>query len=166
MRMDVPLLGDAAAQAAYITGIRESIREAFAPSDLLGRFMQHSSGNAVARAYFNLPSSATQTVLPESEDSIVELAAPLGLDLRARADGAIDIAFNGKVLTFAGAARPLLDFFAGKLPASIAQFYQQFADQYERDTLRGFLAEMAKHGVVAIRQPLPGRQKRSNRAGV
>jgi len=166
MRMDVPLLGDAAAQAAYITGIRESIREAFAPADLLPRFTQHSSGNAVARAYFNLPSSATQKVLPESEGSIVELAAPLGLDSRTRDDGAIDIAFNGNLLTFAGAARPLLDFFGTELPASIAQFYQRFADQYERDTLRQFLTEMAKHGVVTVRQPLPGVKKRSNRAAV
>ena len=166
MRMDVPLLGDPATQAAYITGIRESIREAFAPSDLLGRFVQYSSGNAVARAYFNLPSSATPAVLPESEDSVIELAAPLGLDLRTRDDGALDIAFNGKLFTFAGAARPLLDFLGAELPASIAHFYQRFADQYERDTLRQFLVEMAKHGVVTVRQPLPGRQKRSNRAGV
>ncbi len=166
VRMDVPVLGDAAAQAAYVSAIQDSIREAFERPDLLRRFTTHSRGNAVARPYFNLPSSATQKVLPESGESVIRLAAPLGLDLRTRDDGAIDIAFNGNLFTFAGAARPLLDFLAGELPASIDQYYQRFRDQYEHETLRQFLAEMAKHGVIALRQPLPGRQKRSTRAAV
>jgi ribosomal protein L16 Arg81 hydroxylase len=165
MAMDVPLLGGAAAQAAYITRIREAIREAIDRPDLLARYTQSWNDNAMARPYFTLPWSATPEVLPESEESIITLTTPRALEIRPREDGAVDIAVNSKLFTFAGAARPILDYFGTELPASISQFYQRFAGQYERETLRQFLTEMAKHGVVTVRQPTPGRQKRSTRAG-
>jgi ribosomal protein L16 Arg81 hydroxylase len=165
MAMDVPLLAEPAAQAAYATGIREAIREAFDRPDLLARYTQAWNDNAMARPYFSLPWSATPEVLPESEASIITLATPRALEIRPRDDGAVDIAVNSKLFTFAGAARPLLDFFGTQLPASISYFYQRFADQYERDTLRQFLTEMAKHGVIVLREPLPTVQKRSTRAG-
>ncbi len=79
------------------------------------------------------------------------MPAALGLDLRERGDGAIDVAFDGKLLTFAGAAGPLFAFLADELPAPIALFYQRFKHQFERDTLRQFLIEMAKQGVIAVR---------------
>jgi ribosomal protein L16 Arg81 hydroxylase len=164
MAMDVPLLGDAAAQTAYVTGIRDSIREAFERPDLLSRFTQNWNDIAMARPYFSLPWSATPEVLPESEESIITLTTPRALEVRPRDDGAVDIAVNSKLFTFAGAARPLLDFLGSQLPASISQYYQRFADQYERDTLRQFLTEMAKHGVIAVGAPPPRRQKRSGRA--
>jgi ribosomal protein L16 Arg81 hydroxylase len=166
IRMDVPLLGDAAAQTAYAATIRDSVRQELERPDLLPRFIQHWTDIAVARPYFSLPWSATPDVLPGSDESTIALTAPQGLDMRTRDDGNLDIGFNGKLFTFAGAAKPLLDFLAHKLPASIAQFYQQFADQYERDTMRGFLTEMAKHGVIAVSEPPSRRQKRSQVAGV
>jgi len=163
VRMDVPFLGDTATQAAYITAIRESIREVFEAPGLLLRFQQHSSEVAGERPYFGLPSTATADVLPTSEESIMTLASARGLDLRTRDDGAVDVTFNGKLLTFAGAAKPLLSFLSDQLPVSIAVFYQQFADQYERDTLRQFLTEMAKHGVIVALEPPPAKATRRAR---
>jgi ribosomal protein L16 Arg81 hydroxylase len=165
MRMDVPFLGDDAAQAAYATALRDSVREAFERPDLLQRYTQHWGDNAAARPYFTLPWSATPGVLPESEESTITLTAPLALDMRIRDDGNLDVAFNGSLFTFAGAAKPLLDFLANELPASVAQFYRRFADQYERDTLGGFLTELAKHGVIAVREPIGVRHKRSTAQG-
>ncbi len=165
MRMDVPVLGDAGRKAAYMNAIHESIRDAFEQPDLQTRFTQHWNDIAVARPCFSLPWSATPEVLPESGDSIIMLLAPRDLEMRMREDGAIDIAFNGNVFTFAGAAKPLLSFFAEDLPASLSQFYQRFADQYEQETLRDFLVMMAKHGVVAIHDPVSaptGATKRAN----
>ena len=174
MAMDVPLLGhglgdasrDAAAQAAYITGIRQAIQEAFDRPDLLARYTQNWNDIAMARPYFSLPSSASPEVLPESEESIISLTTPRALELRPRDDGALDIAVNSKPVHFRRGSAAAAGLFSAASCAwrRYPQFYQRFADQYERDTLRQFLTEMAKHGVVIVRQPLPGVKKRSNRA--
>jgi ribosomal protein L16 Arg81 hydroxylase len=164
IRMDVPVLRDADTQAAYVTALRDSIREAFEQPDLLRRFTQHWNDTAVARPCFSLPWSATPEVLPASDDSIINLLAPRELELRTREDGAIDIAFNGNLFTFAGAAKPLLEFLAVDLPASMGHFYQRFADQYERETLREFLIAMVKHGVIAVRESAPAPVEASRRA--
>jgi ribosomal protein L16 Arg81 hydroxylase len=166
MRMDVPVLGDADRKVAYINAIHESIRDAFEQPGLLARFTQNWNDIAVARPCFSLPWSATPEVLPASEDSIITLLAPRDLEMRPREDGAIDLAFNGNVFTFAGAAKPLLSFFAEELPASIAQLYQRFADQYERETMRDFLIVMAKHGVIAVHEPVSAPAESKKRANV
>jgi ribosomal protein L16 Arg81 hydroxylase len=152
VRMDVPISGDAAGNTALLEAIRTAVREAFEPGDLLTRFRHHSADIATQRPYFNLPTSATPEVLPESDTAIIFVPAAQGIDLRERVDGAIDIAFDGKLLTFAGAARPLFTFLAEELPAPISLFYQRFKNQFELDTLRQFLTEMAKQGVIAVRE--------------
>jgi ribosomal protein L16 Arg81 hydroxylase len=166
IRMDLPVLGDAARQAAYMTAIQQSIREAFEQPNLLPRFTQHWNDTAIARPSFSLPWSATPEVLPASEDSIIKLLAPRDLEMRSREDGAIDLAFNGNVFTFAGAAKPLFSFFAEELPASITEFYQRFADQFERGTMRDFLIVMAKHGVIAVHEPVSAPAESTKQANV
>jgi ribosomal protein L16 Arg81 hydroxylase len=152
LRMDIPLLADDATNASYVKAIQDSVREAFERPDLLLRFKEQSSVTALNRPYFGLPFSVTSEVMPASEASVIVLVPSQGLDVRSRADGAVDVLFNGKQFTFAGPAMPLLGFLAEKLPASISAFYQRFANQFERETLRQFLTEMAKQGVVVIRE--------------
>jgi len=86
--------------------------------------------------------------------------------MRSREDGVIDLAFNGNVFTFAGASKPLLSFFAEELPASITEFYQRFADQFERGTMRDFLIVMAKHGVIAVHEPVSAPAESTKQANV
>jgi ribosomal protein L16 Arg81 hydroxylase len=151
LRMTLPMSDDAAGNTSYLETMRTAVERALAPGDLLLKYRRYSNESANQRPYFNLPSSATPDILPESGASILFLASSQGLDLRDRDDGALDVAFDGKLLTFAGAARPLFDYLAEQLPASIDQFYQRFANQFELDTLRQFLTEMVKQGVVAVR---------------
>ena len=164
IRMDAPILQDAATQTAYEVALRDAIRKAIEQPNLLRCFTQDWNDAAVARPCFSLPWSATPEVLPSSDDSIINLLAPRELELRTREDGAIDIAFNGNLFTFAGAAKPLLEFLASDLPASMAHFYQRFADQFERETLREFLIAMLKHGVIAVRESASAPAEASRRA--
>lgn len=153
MRMDIPLAGAPETRLNVMRGIGDAVASAMRDPELLDRFMKLQRGMASPRPSLGLPWSATPQVLPDAEDSVITLATTRGLELQNGHDrDAINIAFNGKVLTFALAAKPLFEFLRDRHRASIGDFCKQFAAEYEPDTLREFLADLVKQGLIVIQE--------------
>ena len=54
-------------------------------------------------------------------------------------------------------SRPLFEFLNQRSTVSIGEFCSYFADTYEQDTLRMFLADTEKHGMIVIRNAVEAR---------
>jgi ribosomal protein L16 Arg81 hydroxylase len=152
MRMDIPLAGAPETRVNVMQGIGDAVASAVRDPELLDRFMKLQRAMASPRPSLGLPWSATPQALPGAEDSVITLATTRGLELQNAGD-VINIAFNGKVLTFASAAQPLFEFLRDRHRASVGDFCNHFATEYERDTLREFLADLVKHGLIVIQEP-------------
>jgi hypothetical protein len=64
-------------------------------------------------------------------------------------DGAIAFEANGKAWRFAASAEPLLRTLAGG-PATIRQLRDAAAGALDEETIRQFVTELARHGLVRV----------------
>jgi ribosomal protein L16 Arg81 hydroxylase len=158
MRMDLPLAGAASARTEVMKGVADAFASAIREPGLLDRFLKSTRAMASPRPSLGLPWSATLQAMPEAEDSVIRFATARGLEFEKEGDaGAINVVFNGKALTFAAAAKPLFDFLDATRPApaevSVGDFYSRFTDEFESATLRQFLTDLAKHGIIVLSEP-------------
>ena len=152
MRMDLPLAGPAQARVEVMKGIGDAVASAIQEPGLLDRYLKFQRAMASPRPSLGLPWSATPQVLPDSDDAVITFATARELQFET-AGNAISTVFNGKTLTFAAAAQPLFDFLGSacqQRTVSTGDFYKHFSGEYERDTLRQFLADLVKHGIILI----------------
>jgi ribosomal protein L16 Arg81 hydroxylase len=154
MRTNVPMVADDATKAAYQASIQSAIRDAFNGPDLLQQFIDSRNHLAPPRPTFGFPWSGRPEVLPDSDSYIITLLLPRKLEMRPRDGVAIDIPFNGSLFTFAAAAEPLFLFLRDHLPATIGEFYEKFKAEFGEETLRDFLIQLTKYGVIGFREPI------------
>jgi hypothetical protein len=153
MRMDLPLAGAAGVRVEVMKGVSDAVASAIRDPGVLDRFLKYQRAMTSPRPSLGLPWSATGQVLPDSENSVITFATSRGLELENGGD-ALHVVFNGKALSFATAAKPLFDFLDdAKGQASVGDFCSRFEAEYERDTLRQFLADLVKHGMIVLQAP-------------
>jgi ribosomal protein L16 Arg81 hydroxylase len=150
MRMDFPLADGGGAAADVMKGVGDAVASAIRDPNLLDRFLKLQRAMASPRPALGLPWSATPQVLPESDASVITFATGRGIELENGND-TLSVAFNGKALTFAAEAKPLFDFLAIQPHMSVGDFCNRFAAEYEHETLRQFLADLVKHGVIVVK---------------
>lgn len=147
MRIDLQAAGDAGSRAGVMQGVVEAVTAAIGEPGLFERFMKFQRGMAAPRPTLGLPWSATAQVLPDSEDAVIRVATVRGFEME-HSDEAIQVAFSGKALTFATAAEPLFAYILARREVSIGEFCAHFSGAYEQETLRGFLADLVRHGMI------------------
>jgi hypothetical protein len=159
MRRDIPLAGTPEVRVEVMKGVGDAVASAIRDPDVVERFVKVQRTMASPRPTLGLPWSATPQALPDAEDSVITFSTARGPEFENGAD-AINVVFNGKALTFSAAAKPLFDFLGASRHApgqvSVGDFCRHFSEEYERETLRQFLADLVKHGVIVLQEPARG----------
>jgi hypothetical protein len=156
-RMDLPRFScTQEEQAAHVNRLRHDLLAELDNGDLIERYFSDHDGAAEARAHFSLPWSATPEVLPDSNSARVRLTAPRPLDLKISVEqegegrGVIEFACLGKRWRFAEDAIVLLAPLADGRALSIEELYEAARDSLDERTVRAFLCELMRHGLLAL----------------
>jgi hypothetical protein len=147
-RRDLPRLSDSDARALHLGRLRE---ELFAELDqeLLDRYYADLDRNALPRAQSSLPWSATCEILPSNVDAMLRWTAPRPLDLRVEA-GVIEFACQQKRWRFAAGALVILKALESRRVCSLKELCELSEGQLEEQTVRAFLSELVRHGLLAL----------------
>ena len=157
-RQDLPRFSSTAVRAAHIERLGEELRGAW-DAGVLDRYLSEQDAQAEPRrAQLSLPWSAQATPLVTSETTTtttttarVRLVAPRPLDLKIE-DGVVEFCCHKKRWRFAADALPVLKQLAdARRPAfSIAELCEAARDRLDEQTVRAFLGELLRHGLIAV----------------
>ncbi|HZH91067.1 MAG TPA: cupin domain-containing protein [Pyrinomonadaceae bacterium] len=147
-RRDLPRFASPAERAAHVRLLAEEI-DAALDDQVLERYFAELDAMAEPRARVNLPWSATADGVPPGKHARVRLLAPRPLDFKV-ADGVVEFSCHKKRWRFAAGALVLLDRLAGGRECSVAELCEAAGEQLEEETVRAFLGELLRHGLVAV----------------
>jgi ribosomal protein L16 Arg81 hydroxylase len=155
-RQDLPRFASPDARAAHMRRLREELLAAW-DENLLERYFDELDAMAEPRAHLNLPWGATADGIPsgagEGGDGggvRVRLLAPRPLDLKV-ADGVIEFSCHKKRWRFAASALVVLKRLADGRACSVAELCAAAQEeQLDGETVRVFLGELLRHGLVAV----------------
>jgi hypothetical protein len=148
-RRDLPRFASTAERAAHMEQLGEELRGAW-EAGLLERYFSEQDAQAEPRAQLSLPWSARTTQFVHSDrDTRVRLVAPRPLDLKIE-DGAVEFCCHKKRWRFAADAFSVLRQLADARTASIAELCEAARERLDEQTVRVFLGELLRHGLVAV----------------
>jgi hypothetical protein len=156
-RRDLPRFADRAERQEHVARLRAELLAEWG-EDVLERFFAHYDAHAQARPTMSLPWSATPEGLPPSDEARVKLTAPRRLELESDADGEqqqgaeriVEFACLGKHWRFARPALAVLAPLNTGRVYSVAQLCEAARGSLAAETVRTFLGELIRHGLLAI----------------
>ena len=152
-RMNLPRFASCEEQAAHVERLRSELLAEWDAVDLLEQYYSDNDATAEARARFSLPWSAGREALPDSNLARVRLTAPRPLDLKISGEqekGIIEFACQGKRWRFAGEAIVVLGPLAQGDALSIKELCEAAKGRLDERTVRTFLGELIRHGLIAL----------------
>jgi hypothetical protein len=147
-RLDLPRASSTRERAAHLKRLREELFEAFDDS-LLERFYEDLDARADARARVELPFDATPEQRPASNGAVVRLLAPRPLKLEAT-DGVVELEALKRRWRFADAALAVLRPLEERRECTVAELCDAARARLDEGTVRAFVRELARHGLVAV----------------
>lgn len=147
-RRDLPRLASAGERAAHNARLREELLKAWDDS-LLERFYQDLDARAEPRARVCFPWVATPDAAPPHDATVVRLLAPRPFKLEA-AGGVVEFDAMGQHWRFAEGALPVLLALAERRACTVAELCKAARGRVAPETVRTFLAELARKGFVAF----------------
>jgi hypothetical protein len=147
-RLDLPRASSTQERAAHLKRLREELLEAFDDS-LLERFYEDLDARADARARVELPFDATPEQRPASNGAVVRLLAPRPLRLEA-AGGVVEFEALKRRWRFAEAALAVLRSLEERRECTVAELCDAARARLDEGTVRAFVRELARHGLVAV----------------
>jgi Cupin superfamily protein len=148
-RRDLPRLASPAERDAHVRQLGAELQGAW-QANLLERYFNEQDAQAEPRAQLSLPWSATAQLLPPDQNARVRLVAPRPLDLQV-AEGIVEFCCQKKRWRFAADAllvlKPLAD---ARTASSISELCEAAKDRLDAQTVRAFLGELLRHGLVAV----------------
>jgi ribosomal protein L16 Arg81 hydroxylase len=151
-RRDLPRFASSAERAAYVRRLGEELHVAW-DDRLLERYFKEQDAQAEPRrAQLSLPWSAAGAaqLVPADPDARVRLLAPRPLDLQIE-DGVIEFRCHKKRWRFAADALPVLKQLADtRASSSIAELCAAARERLDEQTVRAFLGELLRHGLIAV----------------
>ncbi len=147
-RQDIPRFASPAERAAHVRRLGEELQAAW-DENLLERYFAELDAMAEPRARLNLPWSATTESDLPGEDARMRLLAPRPLDLKVES-GVVEFSCHKKRWRFAAGAMPILDRLASGRACSVAELRETAGEQLNEETVRAFLGELLRHGLVAV----------------
>jgi hypothetical protein len=146
-RQDLPRFATAERRAEHAASLRDTVAELLGP-DVIDRFLADRDANAPAIARVGLPWAAGPDLLPPGDDAEVRLLTPRAL-LERGGDGTVTLLADGRRMVFAEAAAPVLAALLDCSPRSAKSLGDLPGSPLDARTVRGLLAELAVHGVLA-----------------
>jgi hypothetical protein len=150
-RQDLPRFASSSERAAHAARLGAELLAAWNDNSL-ERYFDELDAQAEPRARLSLPWTATAETLPEDDKARVRLLAPRPLDLRAE-DGVIEFLCHKKRWRFAADAMLVLSRLAeggyGRA-CSVAELCEAARERLDEQTVRAFLGELLRHGLVAV----------------
>jgi hypothetical protein len=147
-RRDLPRLAPAAERAAHNARLREELLAAWDDS-LLESFYEDLDARAEPRGRVSLPWVATPDAAPPGGSTVVRLLAPRPFRLEA-AGGVVEFDSMGQRWRFAEGALPVLRALAEGRACTVAELCEAARGRAAAETVRAFLAELARKGFVAF----------------
>jgi hypothetical protein len=148
-RRDLPRFAAPAERAAHVARLAEELQGAW-DANLLERYFREQDAQAEPRARVSLPWSATRELVPADPQARVRLVAPRPLDLKSE-DGVVEFCCHKKRWRFAADAllvlRPLAD---ARRAFSISELCEAARARLDEQTVRAFLGELLRHGLIAV----------------
>jgi JmjC domain len=155
-RRDLPRFASRSEQQEHVARLRADLLAEWS-EDVLERFFAHCDAEAQARPALSLPWGATPESLPPASDVRVRLTAPRRLELESDAageqqgaDGIVEFSCLGKRWRFARAALAVLVPLNTGRVYSVSQLCEAARGTLAEPTVRTFLGELIRHGLVAI----------------
>jgi len=152
IRMDLPWFSNREVQIQHLTALRAAISEICSEPNLLETFRHTMNGTARTRCMFGLPETATPQILPDSDSFVIALTTsrPPIVELSET----VDVSLGGKVFHYDAATRPLFDVLAKCEGRSVAAFRAELSDAYTTEQVTAFLADLVRHGIIVLQQPV------------
>jgi hypothetical protein len=147
-RRDLPRISSRAERDAHAARLREELLAAWDDS-LLEQFYEEMDSRAEPRARVELPWSATPAAAPPSPSAVVRLLAPRPLRLDAEG-GVIEFDSMQRRWRFAEGALPVLGALEERRVCTVAELCEAAGARLSNDTVRAFVSELARHGLVAV----------------
>lgn len=156
-RRDLPRFASVAERQEHVTHLRAELLAEWG-EDVLERFFADSDARAQARPSMSLPWSVTPEGLPPSDEARVRLTAPRRLELESHAaeeqeqgaEGIVEFACLGKRWRFARPALAVLVPLNTGRVYSVSQLCEAARGTLSPETVRTFLGELIRHGLLAI----------------
>lgn len=148
-RQDLPRFAAPGERAAHMRRLGEELLAAWG-DDALEKYFAELDAMAEPRARLSLPWGATPQALPADREARVRLLAPRPLDLKV-ADGVVEFSCHKKRWRFAAGALVVLNCLADARAHSVAELCAAAeVERLEEETVRAFLGELIRHGLVAV----------------
>jgi hypothetical protein len=147
-RCDLPRASSQQESAAHLKRLREELLEAF-DDTLLERFYEEMNSRADSRARVELPFDATPEQQPASLGARVRLLAPRPLKLEA-AGGVVEFDSMKRRWRFAEDALAVLRPLEERRVRTVAELCEAASARLDGRTVRAFVRELARHGLVAV----------------
>lgn len=150
-RQDLPRFASPSERAAHVARLGTELLAAW-DDNLLERYFAELDALAEPRAGLSLPWTATAETLPDDKEARLRLLAPRPLDLKIE-DGVIEFLCHKKRWRFAADAMPVLSRLADKGgggACSVAELCEAARERLDEQTVRAFLCELLRHGLVAV----------------
>ena len=155
-RQDLPRFASLAERAAHVARLGEELLAAWDDAPL-EKYFAELDAQAEPRAGLSLPWTATTETLPPGSNARVRLLAPRPLDLKVEG-GVVEFLCHKKRWRFAADAMPVLKHLAdgggssngAVLACSISELCEAARGRLDERTVRAFLCELLRHGLVAV----------------
>jgi hypothetical protein len=147
-RRDLPRFASQAERGAHVARLREELLAAWDDS-LLEQFFEDLDARAEPRARFELPWIATPEAAPPTPHARVRLLAPRPLKVEA-AGGVVEFDCMKRRWRFAEDALLVLRPLAERRLCTVAELCEAARGRLQPETVRVFVAELARHGLVAV----------------
>ncbi|HKG13059.1 MAG TPA: cupin domain-containing protein [Pyrinomonadaceae bacterium] len=163
-RRDLPRMSSPGERAAHFKRLREELFEAFDDA-LLERFYEETDSRADSRARVELPFDATPRQEPASTAARVRLLAPRPLKLEA-AGGVVEFDSMKRRWRFAEDALLVLRPLEERRECTVAELCDAARAKLEERTVRAFVRELARQGLVALIEGVEGVEGSEQAGGV
>ncbi|MDT5294793.1 MAG: hypothetical protein QOJ76_1673 [Acidobacteriota bacterium] len=147
-RRDLPRFAPHAERAAHAARLRAELLAAWDASPL-ERFYEEMDARAEPRARLELPWDAMPGAAPPAPSASVRLLAPRPLKLEA-AGGVIEFDCMKRRWRFTADALPVLRALSERRACTVAELCEAARGRLTTDTVRVFVSELARHGLVAV----------------
>jgi ribosomal protein L16 Arg81 hydroxylase len=149
-RRDLPRFADPEERARQLNELRNELLSRWTP-ELLDDYLARYDAMAQPRTRPGLPFTAMPAALPDDAEARLKFSPTRAIRMIDEPDaGAFTFNANGRSWRFATAAKPVIEILADGQTYSLAEIETRVGAQLERDTLREFIAELVKEGLIVL----------------
>jgi hypothetical protein len=145
---DLPRFAGPAAQTSHLTKLRKTLGGFFRTPSLLESYARRLNRLAPLHAVHGRPFTGSA-----SPEEFIALATPRNPRIFRTDRETIHLLTADRELFFPEDAAPLLQYVLDRAPVAVAEFFKEFAGEFDQDELSSFLAALSRDGVITMIEP-------------